>query len=731
MVNSNTPPVQMDSLLNTLLLFCKVYHQARSVEYITEGLPVEPSGNLELFSLDKAKGLFSRAADRAGLATSLVERPLDKISPLQLPIILLLKDEQTCILDSFSSDKKQAKIILSAEDANEQWVDIDVLTSQYLGFSFLLKKKYAYDEPEKRTLKLEKKHWFWSSIRYSKLLYQDVFSASLLVNLFVLATPLFTMNVYDRVIPNNAMETLHVFAIGVILVYVLDVFLKFTRTHLLEKAAKKSDVIISSVLFEKVLGLKMANVPRSVGSFASSLKDFDSIRAFLTNSTMTALIDLPFSVLFLAVIFYIGGIIVLVPLTIMLMILIYALMKRKPLYNQIASSHQASAKKNSILIESLQNIETIKTQGREGQTQWLWEEACGEIATKALKTRKMTAAITTVTSFLVQLNTVFIIIIGVYLIQDLSLTMGGLIATMILSSRCVAPMGQAATLISSYEDAKASFTLLDDLMKQPSERSSEKDFIKLENIKGKIEFKDVSFTYPDADLPALKNVSFTIEAGERVAILGRIGSGKSTIEKLILQLYEPDKGNIFIDGIDINQLDPAQLRQNTGYVSQDIQLLKGTLKDNILGRATHVSDQQLLDAAQLSGTAEFAHKHPKGYQMPVDERGSGLSGGQRQCVGIARAFLLNPTIVLLDEPSSNLDQSSESELITRLQQNLPGKTTLLITHKLNLLALVEKIIVIKDGQVYLSGKKQQVLDHLSKPSTPSHSQAKVSEGNNV
>jgi ATP-binding cassette subfamily C protein LapB len=728
MTKSSIPSVEIDSLLNILLLFCKTYHQSTSAEYITEGLPVDPSGVTPLFSIDKAKGLFSRAAGRAGLSSSLIERPLEQISPLQLPVVLVLKDQQTCILDSFSEDKKQAKVIISADETNEQWVDTDVLISQYLGFAFLLKKKYVHDRAEVRTLNLEKKHWFWSSLRYSKSLYQDVFSASLLINLFVLATPLFTMNVYDRVIPNNAMETLHVFAIGVLLVYVLDVFLKFTRTNLLEKAAKKSDVIISSILFEKVLGLRMADVPKSVGSFASSLKDFDSIRSFLTNSTMTALIDLPFAILFIGVIFYIGGVIALVPLTIMLLILIFALMKRKALYEQIASSHEAAARKNSILIETLQNIETIKTQVKEGNTQWLWEEACGEIANKALKTREMTASITTITSFLVQLNTVFVIIIGVYLIQDLALTMGGLIATMILSSRCVAPMGQAATLISNYEDAKASFVLLDNLMSQPSERNQEKEFIKLDKVTGKIEFKDVTFTYPDADIPALKNVSFTIEAGENVAIIGRIGSGKSTIEKLILKLYEPDEGSIFIDDLDINQLDPAQLRQNTGYVAQDIQLFKGTLKDNILGRSAQVTDQQLLEVAQLSGVAEFAHRHSKGYQMPIEERGLGLSGGQRQCVGIARAFLLNPPIMLLDEPSSNLDQSSESELITKLRSNLSGKTTLLITHKLNLLTLVEKVIVIKDGQVYLSGKKEQVLNHLS---NPHHSQATAKEGDNA
>ena len=711
------PLVQMDSLLTTLLLFCKTYHQVTSVEYITAGLPVEPVGSTTLFSLDKAKGLFSRAANRVGLSSRLIQQPLDNISPLQLPMVLVLTGNQACVLDSFSEDRTQAKIILADEvtqEATEQWLDLKTLACEYLGFSFLLKKKYVYDNQSIRTLKLEKQHWLWSSLRYSKMHYQDVFSASLLVNLFVLATPLFTMNVYDRVIPNNAMETLHVFAIGVVLVYLLDVFLKFTRTHLLEKAAKKSDVIISSILFEKVLGLKMANLPRSVGSFASTLKDFDSIRSFLTNSTMTALIDLPFSLLFLAVIFYIGGIIVLVPFSVMLLILIYALIKRKSLYEQIASSHQAAARKNAILIESLQNIETIKAHAKEGQTQWQWEEACGEIANKGLKTREMTASITTITSFLVQLNTVFIIVAGVYLIQDLSLTMGGLIATMILSSRCVAPMGQAATLISNYEEAKASFVMLDDLMQQPSERTTEQQFIQLDKFQGKIEFQNVSFTYPDAELPALKNVSFVIEPGERVAVIGKIGSGKSTIEKLILKLYEADEGCVLIDGIDIRQLDPAQIRQNIGYVAQDIQLFKGSLKDNILGRSTQVTDQQLLAAAQLSGVAEFANRHPKGYQMAIEERGAGLSGGQRQCVGIARALLLNPKIILLDEPTSHLDQSAESELLTKLTDRLKGQTSLLITHKLSLLSLVEKVIVINDGQVYLSGNKEQVLSQLAK-----------------
>lgn len=702
--------IKIKPLIDTLVVFCNVYHQPCSIESIMAGLPLAQD---DFMSFKNTENLFSRAAKQAGLASTVVEKPIAQISSLQLPMILLLKDQQCCILDAFSHDKKQVKIVFATKEPTEQWLDLEQLTAQYLGFGFLVKKPFSHQPDD--TIKPSKNHWFWDSISYSKQLYQDAFIASLLINLFVLATPLFTMNVYDRVIPNNAIETLHIFALGVLLVYALDTFLKFTRTHLLETAAKKSDVIISSQLFEKILSLKISDLPLSVGSFASNLKDFDSIRSFLTNVTLAALIDLPFSLLFLAVIFYIAGVIVLVPLAIMLFILGFALLKREALYQQIASSHQAAAQKNAILIESLQNIETIKTQNKEHHYQWLWEDASGEVAKNGLKTRIMTNYLSTITSFMVQLNTVLVIVVGVYLIQDLSLTMGGLIATMILSSRCIAPMAQAAALIGNYQDAKASYFLLDDLMKKTSERIDINNFIQLPSIQGKIEFRNVSFTYPNSEIPALNNISFIIPAGEKTAIIGKIGSGKSTIEKLLLKLYLPDSGHIFIDDIDIRQLDPAQLRKNIGYVPQDIQLFRGSLKENIIGTTSQVNDQQLLKVSAVTGIIEFVKRHDKGYQMPIQERDSGLSGGQRQCVGIARALYNDPAILLLDEPTSHLDQSSESDLLRNIKPEITNKTTLLITHKLNVLTLVNQVIVLNNGQVYIKGNKAQVLEKLNKP----------------
>lgn len=705
--------LRMDALLDCLVLFTRLYHKPFSAEALSAGLPIEAGKESpELFSINNAKGLFSRAAERAGLKSSLVRRPISQISTLQLPLILLLSNQGACILDSFSADRKQVKVIMPSDEAIEQWFDIDVLEDEYIGYAFMVKKAFEYSDDNSRTLHLNQKHWFWSTLKLSSGIYKDVLYASFLINLFVLASPLFTMNVYDRVVPNNAIETLWVFAVGVAIIYVIDTFLKFTRTYLLESAAKKSDVIMSSIIFEKVLDLKMAHHPTSVGSFASNLKDFDSIRGFLTNATMAAVIDLPFAIIFLAVIAYIGGSLVLIPMVIMLFILLYAFLIKKPLRASIESTHEASAKKSSILIETLNNIETLKTLGTLNQVQWKWEESSGEIATKSLRSRLLSASIPTVTQLLIQLNTVMVIIYGVYLIQDFELSMGGLIAVVILASRTLSPMGQVAALMTNYEDAKTSYETINDIISKPSERPSGKKFVERPDFSGHIEFSDVTFTYPNNDVPALRDVSFTIHPGEHVAIIGRIGSGKSTIEKLILGLYEPDSGQILIDGIDIKQIDPADLRKHLGYVSQDIMLFRGTVKENILYRATHASDMSMIKAANISGTSEFVKKHPKGYEMPIGERGQGLSGGQKQSIGIARAFLQNTPIMLMDEPSNAMDQITEANLLENLEKSLKDKTLLLITQKMTLLKIAERIIVMNEGKVFIDAPKDAALKQL-------------------
>lgn len=705
-----------NSLLDSLVTYTKFYNKAHSKESLIHDLPIEKGReNPELFSLEGSKGLFSRAAANAGLKTKYIKKDLDNISNLQLPIILLMNNSNSCILDSFSGDRKKVKIIseLSGEIV-EEWKDISSIKEEYLGFAILIKKNFSYvDSDRNEQSDFVVKHWFWSTLKISRGIYIDVIFASVLINLFVLASPLFTMSVYDRVIPNNAVETLWFFAVGVLLVYLLDIFLKLIRSYFLEIAAKKSDIIMSSMIFEKVLGLKLEEIPKPIGSFANNLKNFDVIRGFLTNATLVAFIDLPFSIIFLIVIYYLGGIIVVIPVVVILLILIMALILKVPIQRNIKRINEIVSKKNAILIEVLNNIETLKSLGGNNNIRWNWEESNGNIAQTGLLSRMLSAFIPSFTALLIQLNTVAVIILGVYLIKDFELSMGALIAIVILSSRAVAPMGQAAGLITNYEDAANSYKILNDLMHKPEERPKNSDFVSKKRFNGKIEFRNVTFKYPNTEVEILKNVSFILNPGDRVAILGKIGTGKSTILKLILKLFEPTSGSILIDDIDITQLDPADIRRNLSYVSQHVSLFNGTLRDNITFRASFVNDEKMLKAANISGVDSFANSHPRGYDMSIGEKGEGLSGGQIQSVGVSRACLFDYPINLLDEPTSSMDKQTEQNVLNNLNSFMKGKTLLVITQKMPILQIVDKIIVLNNNTVYLYGEKEAVVKALS------------------
>ena len=708
--------LHVDPLLQCLVIITKLNNKPFTAESLIEGLPTaKGEAAPELFSLEKPKSGFSRAAKRAGFSSKLVKREIIEISSLVLPCILMLKDNKACILDEFDVGKKHAKIILPDYEEGEIWVKVEELNEEYLGHAFYLKKEYRHEDKEDFVLENSKAHWFWGTLWKSKKIYTDVVFASLVINVFVLASPLFVMNVYDRVVPNNAIETLWVLAIGVVVVYMLDTVLKFIRAYFLEVAGKKSDIIMSSIIFERVMGLSMAVRPKSVGSFANNLKEFESIRGFFTSTTVATIIDLPFIFIFLLVIKLIGGDIVWAPIAIMFAIIIYTLLVKGPLNRSIESAYKAASHKNSVLIESLSNIETIKTMGASGSAQYQWEEASGEIANRGLKTRILSNSVSTMTAFFIQLNSVAVIVYGVYLIQNMELTMGGLIATVILSSRAISPLGQVASLLANYEHTKTAYRNLNDIMKMPVDRPEGKEFIRRDEFNGFIEFQNVTFSYPDEEKKALDDVSFKIVPGERVGIVGKIGSGKTTLEKLVLGLYKPNSGTILIDGIDISQIDPADLRKNIGYVPQEVNLFRGSVKNNIIYKAPYVNDDQMLRASKLAGVDDFVKLHPKGYDMPVGERGDGLSGGQKQAIAVARAFLLDAPIFLLDEPTNSVDNVMESKIRNNLSKSLVGKTTLLITHKSSLLSLVERLIILDNGKLIIDGKRDEVLKKLNTP----------------
>lgn len=710
-----------DAILDCLALFCKMNGRPYSKDSLIAGLPVEEGRNTPiLFSKHNSRSLFSRAASKAGFKTRVLRTKLDKINPLLLPCILLLdnkneKDElEACILLGFDEEMKTARIALPEAPNIESTVPFEELEKKYYGFAILLKKELEFKENDSALSSIKESHWLWGSVKIVRDVYRDVIIASLLINLFVLSTPLFTMNVYDRVIPNNAKDTLWLLAVGVLVIYVIDIALKFLRSYFLETAAKKTDIIASSIIFEKVLDLKMSSVPNSVGSLANVLKEFESIRGFLTSSTIALLIDIPFIFIFLIAIYFIGGALVMVPICIILIILVYTYYAKLKLANSIKESYDAGSNKNAVLIESLSSIETIKSLGATGYSQWRWEEATSKIADKSIKSKMISSSITSVTSFLVQLNTVALVIIGTYMIAENNLSMGGLIATIIISSRSISPMGQVSSLLSTFQHTKTTYEALNDIMNLPVEHPQGKKFVARPEYRGKIDFRNVTFTYPNADKETLNNVSFSVEPGEKIAIIGKIGSGKTTIQKLLVSLYHPDEGSILVDNIDIKQLDPSELRKNIAYVSQESLLFDGTVKENIVYRTPHIDDDKILEAANISGVLDFVNKHPKGLDMPVGERGSFLSGGQKQAIAIARSILLPYPIVLLDEPTSSMDSSTETKFINNIRKYQEDKTVILVTHKTSLLRLVDRIIVVEDGKIILDGKKELILNKLSK-----------------
>jgi ATP-binding cassette subfamily C protein LapB len=520
------------------------------------------------------------------------------------------------------------------------------------------------------------------------------------------------MNVYDRVIPNNAYETLWVLAIGVLIVYVFDFILKNMRAHFLDYAGKKADIKISARLFQQMMGMTMASRPASAGVMASHMREFEGLRDFFTSATMTTLIDLPFVFLFILLIAIVGGPIAFVPLAAVPIVVGIGMFMQKPLEKVTKQSMMESALKNALLFETISGLETIKAQAAEGHTQRSWEELTEKASRTSAKSKQINALALNLAVFVQQVASVAVVVVGVYLIANAQLSMGALVACVILTGRAMAPLSSVAALLTRLHQSREGLIQLNDLMKRPVERPSGKHFISMNAPAGKVEFQDVLFHYPGQSVPALNHVSFTIEPGEHVGVIGAVGSGKTTLERLLINLYQPDSGSVQIDGTDVRQIDPGDLRRNVGAVQQSPQLFYGTVRSNITMGHETAPDRAVLRAAELAGVTDFLRDSQAGLDTQVGERGEALSGGQRQSVAIARALLYDPPILVLDEPTASMDPASESRLLKRLQHVTAGRTTILITHKGTMLSLVDKIILIDRGRIIAYGPKDDIIRKL-------------------
>jgi ATP-binding cassette subfamily C protein LapB len=701
---TDSPAGGYDTLLGCLMLACRANQVATTRDALTAGLPLR-HGKM-------TPALFKRAAERANLTVTNHKKPLNQIRTEILPVTLLLSNDEACKLARIDKKTNTAYVIYPEFGDSEVAVPLVDLAKQYAGYFITTKPKYIFDKRTPPVGAVRLKHWFWGTLAENKRIYRDVMLAAFLVNIFALAMPLFTMNVYDRVVPNRSIETLWVMAIGVSIIVVGDLILRSMRGYFLDWASARIDIKLSSRIMQQVLGLRMEQKPNSVGSFASNLRSFESVRDFITSATVTTMIDIPFGLIFVLVIAWISAPMVIPVILGAILMLIYAFSVQTKMHALSESMYRAGALRNATLIESLVGLETVKALGIEGNMQRKWEHSASFLTEVGSKLRLLSQSINNGSNAIQQVTSVALVLLGVYLVIHGFLTMGGLIACTMLSSRALAPISQTAGLLTQYHTATTSLQSLDEVMNKPIERPLDSNFLSRSSFNGDIEFREVSFRYPGAEENALTKVSFKIKAGERVALLGRMGSGKSTIHKLILGLYQPTDGAVLIDGIDARQIDPAELRRAIGYVQQDTHLFYGTMRENIVMTFPHADDTTVLEAAHAGGIDEFINANPKGFDLQVGERGETLSGGQRQGVGIARALIAKPNILLLDEPTSAMDHSSEDNVKKRLISSSEGKTVVLITHRSTMFDLANRIIVVDTGRVVADGPKDQVIEAL-------------------
>ncbi|MGB5917823.1 type I secretion system permease/ATPase [Arcobacter sp.] len=690
---------EVDTLLECLLFLAKYYKRETSAGSLKFNLPIHNRS----FDLP----MFLKASKRIGLTTKNVKRDkVENLTKLALPAVLLLEKDRSCVLLDYNEKTSIAKIILPGVSSGESEMSLEKLNSEFIGEVIIIKPEYNFNNRiDKEILVETPKEWFWGTLARNKGIYNQVILVSLFINLFILATPLFTMNVYDRVLPNNAIDTMWVLFIGISFVMLFDFIMKILRSYFLGIASKRTDTIIANKIFNHVLNIKIDSKPASTGQFVSRLQSFESVREFFTSATVAAFVDFPFAILFIIVIFYISGPLVLITLATVVLSIGTSWYMQRPLKSIIEKSVKEEQIKQTTLIETVTGLEIIKSVKAQNRMRTNWDQSVGKTVHYADKGQFLSQSITFFTAYIAQFSNIAIVAGGVYLAGKGDITMGAIIASMMLNGRTIAPVSQLVSLIMRYDKTMLSLNNLDEIMKMPVEKEN-KNYISRPNLNGDIEFKNVDFSYKESKYKILNNLNVTIKKGEKVAILGKIGTGKSTLLKLIMNLYEPTNGSILVDEVDVRQIDPIDLRSSIGVVPQEPFLFMGTIKDNITIGEQYVSDEELISVSKIAGLDEFLGRHEAGFDLMVGERGDGLSGGERQSVTLARALISDPNILMLDEPTNSMDSQTEKAFIGKLKNIIHDKTVIIVTHKTSILELVDRVIVLDNGNIIFDGPKE-------------------------
>jgi ATP-binding cassette subfamily C protein LapB len=680
-----------DPLREGLVLLAGLLGRRTSSSELGDGLPLN-EGRLPI-------EMVPRALRRLEIAAQVRRSDLD-IPAYLLPALLVLDDGECVVLSGVEDNA--AVLRLPMADGGVQKMPMAELASIHSGLTIFAKARFRSEERAGMLAATTGKHWFFDALGRYRNAYLEVALGAMMANLLAIATALFAMQVYDRVVPNAAFDTLWLLASGVVLAIVFEALLRHMRGHLLDTMGKSLDITLSTQLFARVLQTRLSARPASLGAFTSQIREFEGVREFFTSSTAALASDLPFTLIFLSVIALIGGWIVVVPVAAIVLMVLPSLVMQRRLAELSRRNLQEGAVKNSILIEAVENLEAIKAGRGEGRAMMLWEGLTAQLAETAKRSHSLSSALTYGAAMVQQLCYVGVVAVGVYRISDGAMTVGALVACSLLAARAIAPMGQAAAILARWQHTRVALEGLDQLMAAPVERPENRVFVRTDRIRGAFEVSNLVLRYTDEG-PAVVNVgALSIRPGEKVAILGGNGAGKSTFLRLLSGLGDATSGTVVVDGMNIAQIDPSDRRAAIGFLPQDVSLMHGTLRENLNLEGRAISDEDMFAALDDVGLGRFVRADPRGLDMPILGSRS-LSGGQRQAVGLARVILQDPPVVLLDEPTASFDQAAEEHVVARLKQWLGDRTLVVTTHKRTMLSLVQRIVVMRDGAVVMDG----------------------------
>ena len=695
-----------DPLLMCLAMAAKLLDRPVHMQVLRAGFALDDRGRVPLAA-------YPDLAHKHGLMAAWSRIKVADIPVYVLPVLMPLLDGRACILKGFDGSDA---IVLWAHQGMEEH-RIPIVQLQALARPEVLAVKLA---PQRHDQTLAPMHdkafsWFWDTLWRFRHFYVESMVATVVANILTLASVFFTMNVYDRVVPTQAYSSLWTLAIGTSIAIVMEFVMRWLKARLVDLGGKKADLAINATLLREIMSIRLEHRPQSVGIFASSMRDFESLRDFFSSSSLVLLADMPFVLMYLVLIALVAGPLALVPAAVVPILLAIGLYAQKPLMKAMRENMKESGDKQSVLVESVLNLELLKAHNAESYLQRRWEMSNLAGADSYKQIRSLTNWIMGLTTAIQQLVTVVMVVGGVYMIHANQLTLGGLIASVILSGRALSPLASVMSLASRYQQAVTSLETLDGLIKRPRDRINGRNYVVPETIEGRLDAEGLEFAYPGQHkIPVIKKVSLSIPAGQKVAMLGRVGSGKSTLLRLLSGLYVPLAGNIRLDGIDMQQIEPAEVRNRMGYVGQDPQLFMGTLRENMVLSETWISDTKIIEVLKSLNLYEMVAAHPRGLDMPITEAGGGLSGGQRQLLSIARMMLRDPQLVYMDEPTANMDGNTEAHVIAVLKAWLKGRTLLMSTHRPQLLEWADVVAVIEAGQCVMVGPKQEMIEKLSR-----------------